>query len=95
MGHGALDLLAFGAWEIIGIPIEAMQGETFTLTIEYDKNDKVKKVYIGQTEVGGNMRYLILQTTPDILGSHTIVKPVLTEIINWSNNNFSTVFRLI
>jgi len=52
LGHGALDLLTFGFWEIIGTPIEAMQGETFTLTIEYDKNDKVRKVFTGETTAG-------------------------------------------
>jgi len=55
LAHGALDLLTFGGWEIIGTPIEAMQGETFTLTIEYDKNDKVKKVITGETTVEGSM----------------------------------------
>ncbi len=55
LAHGALDLLTWGAWEVIGTPIEAMQGETFYLTVEYDKNDKVKKVYTGEVQVGGNM----------------------------------------
>jgi len=40
--HGAMDLMTFGAWEIIGTPMEAMQGKSFTLTVEYDENDKVK-----------------------------------------------------
>ena len=55
LAHGALDLLTFGGWEIIGTPIEAMQGETFTLTVEYDKNDKIKKVITGETTTEGSM----------------------------------------
>ncbi|MFH1505108.1 MAG: hypothetical protein ABIH08_06980 [Candidatus Omnitrophota bacterium] len=52
LAHGALDLLTFGFWEVIGTPIEAMQGESFTLTIEYNKNDKVEKVFTGETTTG-------------------------------------------
>ena len=52
LGHGALDLLTFGAWEVVGTPVEAMQGKTYTLTIEYDENQKVKKVITGDSQPG-------------------------------------------
>ena len=52
LAHGALDLFTLGLWEIAGTPIEAMQGEKFTLTIEYDENDKVKKVVAGDSTAG-------------------------------------------
>lgn len=55
LAHGAIDLLTFGFWEIIGTPIEAMQGETYTLSVEYDKDDKVKKVITGESRTEGSM----------------------------------------
>ncbi|MBU1308796.1 MAG: hypothetical protein KKE30_04590 [Gammaproteobacteria bacterium] len=42
--HGAMDFLTWGAWEVIGTPMEGMQGKSFIVTVEYDKNDKVIKV---------------------------------------------------
>lgn len=39
-GHAVMDLLTFGAWEIIGTPMEAIQGEEHNLSITYDRNDK-------------------------------------------------------
>lgn len=55
LAHGALDLATLGLWEIAGTPIEAMQGETFYLTVEYDQNDKVTKVLSGDSSLGGEM----------------------------------------
>ena len=43
-GHAVMDLLTFGVWEIIGTPIEGFAGDTITLQIEYDKNNKVQSV---------------------------------------------------
>lgn len=42
--HGGLDVLTLGIWEVVGTPIEAMQGEKFTVTIHYDSADKVTKI---------------------------------------------------
>ena len=36
-----LDVVTLGLWEIAGTPIEGVQGEKYTATIEYDENDKV------------------------------------------------------
>jgi len=44
LGHGALDLLTFGGWELIGTPVEGFQGKTYTISIEYDKDDKLVSV---------------------------------------------------
>ncbi len=44
VGHAAMDVLTLGAWEIVGTPIEGFAGEKFSLTVEYDKDDKVTKV---------------------------------------------------
>lgn len=52
MGHAALDLLTFFFWEIPGTAIEAAQGETFTMSIQYDKDNKIKKVTTGESQLG-------------------------------------------
>ena len=44
MGHGCLDVLTFGLWEIAGTPIEGLQGEKRQITITYDSNDFVKSI---------------------------------------------------
>ena len=44
IGHAVMDVLTYGAWEIIGTPIEGVQGKTQTITIEYDKNNKIVSV---------------------------------------------------
>jgi len=45
-GHAVMDLLTLGIWEVVGTPIEGFAGETLTLQIEYDEEDKVKSVKI-------------------------------------------------
>ena len=41
IGHGVMDFLTLGAWEVIGTPIEGFQGESYRATITYDRDDKV------------------------------------------------------
>ena len=43
-GHAVMDLLTLGGWELIGTPIEGFAGDTITLQIEYDEENKVKSV---------------------------------------------------
>lgn len=40
-GHAVMDVLTLGIWEIVGTPIEGVQGEKYTATIVYDANDRV------------------------------------------------------
>ena len=40
-GHAVMDVLTLGVWEIVGTPIEGVQGEKYNATIVYDENDKV------------------------------------------------------
>lgn len=40
-GHAVMDVLTLGVWEIIGTPVEGVQGEKYNATIMYDENDKV------------------------------------------------------
>jgi hypothetical protein len=44
LGHGVMDILTLGIWEIIGTPIEGFAGEKLTITITYDADDRVTKV---------------------------------------------------
>jgi hypothetical protein len=41
IGHGVMDFLTLGLWEIAGTPIEGFQGETHRITIAYDGTDHV------------------------------------------------------
>jgi hypothetical protein len=41
IGHGVMDVLTLGLWEVVGTPIEGVQGETYHATITYDRSDKV------------------------------------------------------
>lgn len=41
IGHGMMDFLTLGLWEVVGTPIEGVQGETYHATITYDRDDKV------------------------------------------------------
>ena len=44
IGHGIMDVLTLGLWEIIGTPIEAVQGDKRQITITYDSSDRVKSI---------------------------------------------------
>jgi hypothetical protein len=39
--HGIMDVLTLGIWEVVGTPIEALQGETKRLAITYTAEDTV------------------------------------------------------
>lgn len=52
-GHAAMDVLTLGIWEIVGTPIEGVQGERYHATIVYDENDKV--VDLKTTKVASSM----------------------------------------
>ena len=44
IGHGVMDVLTLGLWEVVGTPIEGVQGETYHATITYDQDDKVVEI---------------------------------------------------
>ncbi|MDP1853446.1 MAG: hypothetical protein Q8L26_04525 [Candidatus Omnitrophota bacterium] len=52
IGHGVMDVLTFGGWEIIGTPVEGFSSSQLQITIDFDKDDKVTKIKSGQ-ETGG------------------------------------------
>jgi len=49
IGHGAMDVLTFGLWEVVGTPIEGVQGERCNATITYDRDDKVVDIKTNKT----------------------------------------------
>lgn len=44
IGHGVMDVLTLGIWEVAGTPIEGSQGDKKRLLIEYDDKDVVTRV---------------------------------------------------
>ena len=44
IGHGVMDVLTLGVWEVVGSPIEGFQGEKKRLMITYDESDVVTRV---------------------------------------------------
>lgn len=44
VGHAVLDVLTLGVWEIVGTPVEGFTGDSFTLAISYDAEEKVTKI---------------------------------------------------
>lgn len=45
MGHIFMDIMTLGAWEIVGVPIEAMTPKTKWLGIQYDRSKKVVRAF--------------------------------------------------
>ena len=41
VAHGAMDVVTFGLGEVVGTPIEGVQGETYHAAITYDRDDRV------------------------------------------------------
>ena len=44
IGHGVMDVLTLGLWEVVGTPIEGVQGETYRATVTYDQDDKAVEI---------------------------------------------------
>lgn len=44
IGHGVMDVLTLGLWEIVGTPIEGVQGERYRATLTYGENDTVEDI---------------------------------------------------
>ena len=44
IGHGVMDVLTLGLWEVVGTPVEGVQGEKKRLAITYDEKDKVTNI---------------------------------------------------
>lgn len=52
IGHGVMDVLTLGAWEIIGTPIEGITGDKYHAIVTYNSKDlatdiKTKKITSG------------------------------------------------
>ena len=44
IGHGVMDVLTLGLWEIVGTPVEAVQGDKHRMQVEYDEKNVVVAV---------------------------------------------------
>ena len=56
VAHGVADVLTLGIWELVGTPIEAVQGDKYQTKITYGPDDKVthidtEKVEVPETEL--------------------------------------------
>lgn len=54
IGHAAMDVLTFGAWEIIGTPIEGFSGTKHHANITYDENDTIIDIKVRKISGGIN-----------------------------------------
>ncbi len=43
--HGTFDILTLGLWEVVGTPIEAVQGDTYEISVTFDDLDRVVAVH--------------------------------------------------
>jgi hypothetical protein len=53
IGHGVMDVLTFGVWEIVGTPVEGASSGKTIITINY-RDDKIIKLGGGKAEGGMN-----------------------------------------
>lgn len=44
VGHAVMDVLTLGIWEVVGTPIEAVQGKKYSISITYDKDNRVAAI---------------------------------------------------
>ena len=51
VAHGAMDVLTLGLWELVGTPVEAMQGQKYRMTVIYDDEGTARE--ISTVKIGG------------------------------------------
>ena len=44
VAHGAMDVLTLGIWEVVGTPVEAINGTKYELWITYNNLDEIEKI---------------------------------------------------
>ena len=44
IGHGVMDVLTFGLWEVVGTPIEAFAVKHYDMMVTYDEQQRVLAV---------------------------------------------------
>lgn len=44
VAHGAMDVLTFGLWEVVGTPVEVINGNKHKLVVTYNQEDTVTRV---------------------------------------------------
>jgi hypothetical protein len=50
--HAGMDILTFGIWELVGTPLEAMQGEEMQLVVTYDASGKAEAFDLAEADGG-------------------------------------------
>ena len=63
IGHGVLDVLTLGWWELGGTPVEGFIGEKHNLTLTYDENDRVVAINssVPQTATGSQKPEMVVK----------------------------------
>lgn len=51
VGHAVMDVLTWGAWEVIGTPIEGLSSSKYYISMKYDKEEKVTDIKVSD-EIG-------------------------------------------
>ena len=44
IAHGAMDVLTLGLWEVVGTPVEAINGNNYELWITYNDIDEIEHI---------------------------------------------------
>ena len=44
VAHGAMDFLTLGIWEVVGTPVEAVQGKRYQMTVSYDAEGRAQQI---------------------------------------------------
>ncbi len=44
VAHGAMDFLTLGIWELVGTPVEAVQGKKYQMTVNYDAEGRAQQI---------------------------------------------------
>ena len=50
VAHGAMDFLTLGIWEIVGTPVEAVQGQKYRMNVTYDADGNAEQISIVKVE---------------------------------------------
>ena len=80
LAHGVMDLLTLCIWEVVGTPIEAVQGEEFHVSVEYDSDDRVVRLIPGIAGTGAVSPQQHALSKPDSAPEKTAVRPTKTPL---------------
>ena len=76
IGHAVMDLLTLGVWEIIGTPIEAVQGKKYQISIAYGPDDRVLAINKPITSLPPQKKEAVAETKPQKIESKIPAKEI-------------------